>query len=389
VLRNSKSGYAGANLDFIRGEGFSDDSEGTGRGLVLVRNKEKPSMKIIGCDFHPSWQQIAVFETETGEITEHKLVNGNGEGERFYRSLPAPSLIGIEACGNSQWFIDLLVHLDHVVWVGDATQIRASYPRKQKTDKRDAGHILKLLLEQRFPKIWTPSRQERDQRQLLIHRHKLVQIRTRVKNGLQHLALNQGVQKKHKLWSKAGQKMLNELPLEGWTAVRRKDSLGLLAQLDEQIDRLDEAAEQAAQSHPQASLLLRQKGVGPITALAFAVTIGDVSRFPHSKQVASYLGLIPAEYSSASKRRLGAISKQGNRFVRMLLVESAQSVTRLDPQFHKEYVHLCRNKPKAVAKVAAARKLAVRLYWMLRTEKSSQQAAHIESSPRVPLVGAS
>jgi len=64
-------------------------------------------------------------------------------------------------------------------------------------------------------------------------------------------------------------------------------------------------------------------------------------------------------------------------------------VARLDPQFHKEYVHLCRNKPKAVAKVAAARKLAVRLYWMLRSEKSSQQAAHIESSPRVPLVGAS
>jgi transposase len=360
-----------------------------GRGLVLVRNKEKPSMKIIGCDFHPSFQQIAVFDTETGEITEHKLVNGNGEAEQFYRSLPVGSLIGIEACGNSHWFIDLLGRLGHEVWVGDAAKIRASYVRKQKTDRRDAAHILTLLLEKRFPKLWTPSRQERDQRQLLIHRHKLVQIRTRFKNSLQHLALNQGVQKKQKLWSKEGQKVLINLPLQGWTAVRRQDCRELLAQLDERIARLDKAAEQAAEAHPQASLLMQQKGVGPITALAYALTIGDVSRFPHSNQVASYLGLIPSEHTSSSKRRLGSITKQGNSFLRMLLVESAQSVARFDPQLHKYYVHLCRNKLKAIAKVAVARKLAVRLYWVLRTDQNSQKAVLIESSPRVPLVGAS
>ena len=83
-------------------------------------------MKIIGCDFHPGWQQAAVFDAETGEWTERKLMNGDGEAERFYRALEAPALIGIEACGNSQWFIDLLERLGHEVWVGDAAQIRAS-----------------------------------------------------------------------------------------------------------------------------------------------------------------------------------------------------------------------------------------------------------------------
>jgi transposase len=155
---------------------------------------EKPSMKIVGCDFHPKWQQIAVFYAETGEINEHKLTNGDGEAERFYRDLESPAPIGIEACGNSQWFIDLLERLGHLVWVGDAAQIRASYVRKQKTDRRDAGHILKLLMENRFPRLWVPSAEQRDLRQLLIHRHKLVEIRTRVKNGLQHLALNRGVE---------------------------------------------------------------------------------------------------------------------------------------------------------------------------------------------------
>jgi transposase len=370
-------------------EGFSDDPAGAGRGLVQVRNKEKPSMKIIGCDFHPAVQQIAVFDSETGEYSEHRLSNGDGEAERFYRALSMPCLIGIEACGNSRWFIDLLERLGHEVKVGDAAKIRASYVRKQKTDKRDAGHILTLLLQNRFPAIWTPSRQQRDQRQLLIHRHKLVQMRARVKNNLQHLALNQGMQRKGKLWSQTGQKMLKQLPLEGWTAIRRQDSLALLQQLDKQIEQLDEAAELAASSDPHARLLLRQKGVGPITALAFSLTIGDVSRFEHSNQVASYLGLIPAEYTSSNKRRLGGISKQGNGFLRMLLVEAAQSVVRLDPQFHKHYVHLCRNKHKAVAKVAAARKLAVRLYWILRTEQEVQKAVHTESRSGVPLVSES
>ena len=125
-------------------------------------------MKIIGCDFHPSWQQVAVLDSETGEVSEHKLVNGDGEAERFYRTLPVPSLIGVEACGNSQWFIELLQRLGDEVWIGDAAQIRASYVRNQKTDKRDAAHMLKLLVEGRFPRLWMPSAEQRDLRQLLI-----------------------------------------------------------------------------------------------------------------------------------------------------------------------------------------------------------------------------
>lgn len=346
-------------------------------------------MKIVGCDFHPSWQQAAIFDKETGEYEQRQLKNGDGEAEAFYRALAAPALVGLEACGNSQWFVDLLERLGHTVWIGDAVKIRASYVRKQKTDKRDAAHIMKLLIEDRFPRLWRPSREQRDQRQLLIHRHKLVEIRTRVKNGLQHLCLNQGVQPRRGLWSKSGQTVLGKLPLEGWASTRRSDLLVLLEQLNEQIDVLDKAAEQAAYRNRQARLLMTQPGVGPITALAFVLTIGDVRRFENSKQVASYLGLIPSEYSSGGKHRLGAITKQGNGFMRMTLVEAAQSVVRYDEQFKKQYLHRCHHKHKAVAKVAAARKLAVRLYWMLRTQSQDPAVADIESSLGVALVGAS
>ena len=346
-------------------------------------------MMIIGCDFHPSWQQVCWLDTETGETGERKLVHAEGDAERFYRSVPAPALIGMEATGNSHWLVDRLAEIGHELWVGDAAQIRASYVRQQKTDKRDAAHILKLLAEGRFPRIWMPSSEVRDLRQLLLHRYKLVIIRTRVKNELQHLCLNQGVQRKRKLWNEAGQKLLRELPLRPWAARRRDDLLRLMAMLDQQIDPLDAALKAESQRDKMALLLQTQPGVGPVTSLAYVLTMGDVGRFPRGKQVASYLGLIPREHSSGGRQKLGAITKQGNRMLRMLLVEAAQIAVRYDPGFRKQYLHRCHQKPKGVAKVAAARKLAVRLYWMLRTQTRYPEIVRIESSPRVPLVGAS
>jgi len=343
-------------------------------------------MMIIGCDYHPSWQQICWLDTTTGETAEQKLEHASGEAEKFYRQLSGPALIGMESTGNCQWFVEMVRTLGHDLWIGDAAKIRASEVRQQKHDRRDAALILKLLLEKRFPRIWVPSGEEKDLRQLLIHRYKLVRIRAQVKNELQHLAMNQGVTRKNKLWSQKGERVLRELPLAPWASRRREDLLKVKGMLNEQIAPLDQAVADAALKDEKARLLMTQPGVGPITSMAFVLTMGDVSRFPRGKQVASYLGLIPREYSSGGKQRLGPISKQGNRFLRMLLVEAAQVAVRHDPGFRNEYLHRCHAKPKGVAKVAAARKLAIRLYWMLRTNRGYPEVVRVESSSRVPLV---
>src|SRR6266700_1191942 len=261
-------------------------------------------MMIIGCDFHPSWQQVSWLDTETGETGEQKLVQASGDAERFYRQVAAPALIGMEATGNCHWLVDLLSELGHELWVGDA------------------AHILKLLVEGRFPRIWMPSSEVRDLRQLLLHRYKLVIMRARVKNELQHLCLNKGVQRKHKLWSQAGQQILRELPLQPWAGRRRDDLLKLMAMLDQQIEPLDQAVKAEAQRDKMALLLQTQPGVGAITALAYVLTLGDVSRFPRGKQVASYLGLIPREHSSGGRQKLGAITKQGNRRLQFVTIPS-------------------------------------------------------------------
>jgi transposase len=324
-------------------------------------------MKIIGCDFHPSFQQIAMVDTETGEQTE-KRVTLVEVGE-FYRGLSGAVRVGMEASGNTLWFERLLAELGHELWLGDAGRIRAMEVRKQKTDRRDAELLLRLMIQGRFPRLWIPSMEQRDLRQLLVHRHKLVGMRRQVKNQLQHLALNQGVQQKHKLWTRAGRKLLEELPLQGWTGRRREESLEMLDELDSRIAGLDRAVQQAAEKDRVAELLQTHPGVGPITALAYAVTLGEIERFAHSRQVVSYLGLNPSEHSSGGRQKTGSISKQGNTMVRSLLVEAGQSAARLDTELKRAYQRLKHKKHSAVAKVMVARKLAVRLYWMWKSEQ--------------------
>jgi transposase len=327
-------------------------------------------MKIIGCDFHPSYQQIAMLDQDTGELLETALRHQDQQEVRnFYAALPGPVLVGIEASGQSQWFERLLSELGHQVWIGDAAKIRASCERKQKTDRRDAELLLKLLVENRFPRIWVPTPEQRDARQLLLHRHKLVRIRTQVKNQLQALALNQGVQRKGKLWSAAGRMQLEAMPLLPWASRRRTELLLLHDQLEAAIGELDRAVSEQAQGRPAVRRLMTHPGVGPITAMAFVLTLGPAQRFGRGKQVASYLGLIPSEHSSGEARqRLGHISKQGNPFMRGLLVEAAQSAVRHEPEMRRQYQRLAQRKCRALAKVAMARKLAVRLYWMLRED---------------------
>ncbi len=345
-------------------------------------------MKIIGCDFHPSYQQIAMMDTETGELWEGRLEHEQGEARRFYQALQGQTVrVGMEAVGNSHWFEQLLAELGHELWIGDAAQIRRLVVRQQKTDRRDAKHILDLLLDGRFPRLWVPSPQMRDVRQLLRHRQKLVEIRTQVKNQLQHLALNQGVRRKSRLWSVQGRAVLEQLPLPPWTARRRGDLLAMLDRLQEQVGELDRAVRAEAEQRSEVRLLMTHPGVGPVVGLAYVLTIGPITRFPRGKQVASYLGLIPSEHTSGGHQKFGPISKQGNTMMRTLLVEAAQTAARFDEQLRRQYGRLKARKHSALAKVMVARKLAVRMYWMLRENKPYAQlyaqrpVARMQGSP--------
>ena len=172
-------------------------------------------MIIIGCDWHVRFEQIALLDTETGEVMEQRLEHENGEAQRYYAGLKEPALVGIESTGYAQWFAEMLAALGHELGVGEAAKIRCMEVRKQKPDRRDAVHLLNLLGRGDFPRVWLPSAAARDARVLLEHRHPLVEWRTRAKNGLQAIALNHGKRRGWKLWTARGKEELQKLPLTG------------------------------------------------------------------------------------------------------------------------------------------------------------------------------
>jgi len=231
-------------------------------------------MLIIGCDFHSRFQQIAMLDPQTGEVMERRLEHENGEARKFYAGLPTPARVGMEATGYAQWFERMLAEQEHQLWVGDAAEIRAAMVRKQKSDSRDACHILDLLLRDKFPRIWIPSTEERDVRQLLRHRYKLVCLRTSLKNQLHAMAMGQGICRKKKLWTPVGRKELQGLSLGPWASRRRQQLLDMLDQLEPVMDELDRAVIQEAEKRPAAVHLMTQPGVGPVTALAFVRRLG-------------------------------------------------------------------------------------------------------------------
>jgi transposase len=326
-------------------------------------------MYLIGVDYHPSFQTIAFLIEETGEYGEQELNHSDGQAEKFYRDLKQRGIsvrVGMEATGYSRWFERLLAELGFELWIGDPAEIKAKRVKKQKFDREDARLLLRLLRENNFPQIWVPDPENRDLRQLLWHRHRLVQMRTRIMNQLHALAMNEGYRWKKKLFSEQGRVQLEKLALAPWASRRRQELLELLDRMNPRIEELTAAVEQEARKRPDVLRLMTHPGVGPLTALAFVLIIGTPERFTRGKQIGTYVGMIPIEESSGDKQRLGHISKQGSSLLRYLLVEAAQAATRFNPHWRRRYIHLAMRRHRSIAKVAMGRRLGVRLYWMWR-----------------------
>src|SRR4030081_287999 len=289
-------------------------------GVTLTAlGPKEADMRIIGCDLHTRQETIAMVDTETGEVVEKTLQHEGEKVREFYSGLPRPVQVGIEATGSMLWFLNLMEELGIDSQVGHPARIRAAEPRKQKHDRRDADLLLKLLMEDRFPAIWLPSKELQDLRALLRHRHQWVRMRTRIQNALQSIALANSLRRGPSLWSHDGQNSLASLPLAPHTAYRRSELQALYVKFETEIEKLNQRVEEQAGNRFGGRLLMTHPGVGPVTALATEVFLGDPARFADSKALASYAGMIPREYSSGERQRLGGLTKQGNPLLRFLL----------------------------------------------------------------------
>jgi len=319
-----------------------------------------------GVDFHARCQTISYLDTSDGEAHQQELRHQQEDVRAFYEKLSGEVIVGLEASGYASWFEEMLESLGHTVWIGDATEIRRLARRRQKNDKRDADHILELLLKGEFPRLHRQTAESREVLRQLRYRQRLVKISVMIKNNLHAIALGAGLSLQAQLSTNKGRERLRALPLSESVAQQREAWLQLLERVREQIVNVERWLKQQASGDPGVVRVRTHAGVGLLTGLCLVHTLGDVSRFPTTRKVAAYVGLEPMEHSSAETKRYGSISKAGSRLLRFLLGEAAQVAVRTDDELRTFYKRLLVRRGKAKAVVAVARKLLVRCFIMLR-----------------------
>ncbi|HLE61605.1 MAG TPA: IS110 family transposase, partial [Pyrinomonadaceae bacterium] len=297
------------------------------------------------------------MDTEDGTMSQQELHHERDDIRGFYSQFRGEVIIGIEACGYTTWFAELMEELGHKLLVGDAAEIRRLARRRQKNDRRDADLLLDLLLHDEFPALFRYPPESRELLRQLRYRHKLVKLRTAVANSLHALALNCGLSLRAQLLTKGGRKQLAGLRLSLIAERQRDELLSLADELSRRIVTVEQWLKEQAKSETRVRRLQTHPGVGLLTSLCLVHTLGDLSRFSSTRKVAAYVGFDPVEHSSAERKVYGGISKAGSRLLRYLLVEAGQTASKHDQQLQQFYRQLVPRRGKARAKVAVARKL--------------------------------
>lgn len=318
----------------------------------------------IGVDFHPHQQTVAWCDTRDGEIKFRTFKHSERPVlSSFYKELTEPAVIGVEATGGLDWFERLIFENGHKLLVGNPYDIRRRALSRHKSDRRDAETLLDLLMNQEFPELWRRSEADRNTLQMLNFRQHLVRQRTSVSNQLQALARKAGLPR-FQVKTKSGRGILMKADMNDTDAYLRESLYAVFDASTAQIERVEDHLQSLAKDIEAAQRLMTHSGIGPLTALTVAATLGDVKRFNNARQVVAFIGLDPLDKSSGEKHRIGKISKHGSRLCRHLLGQAA-SRSR-NPSIRESYLRIRSRRGHAVAKVAAARKLLVNCYVILR-----------------------
>jgi transposase len=327
-------------------------------------------MLYVGLDVHSKMIAVCVLNEE-GKVIAESCVRQVDQLTAMLKRLPDRFAACFEASTGYGWVHDMLRPLASQVVVAHPGHLRAIFRSKKKNDRNDARKLAKLLYLDVVPAVHVPPADVRAWRELITFRRKLVEKRTRAKNEIRALLRSVGVVRPRRpgLWSQAGVEWLSGLPFaQSLSAVKRDMLIQELQTLTLQIRRVEEELKRFSEGNPAVWQLRTIPGVGLRTAEAVVAFLDDPLRFPHSKRIGSYFGLVPQQDQSADKNRLGHITHEGSATVRHLLTEAVWQAVRRSPTVRAYFLRVQRDdvRRKKIAVVATAHYLARVMYAMLR-----------------------
>lgn len=261
----------------------------------------------IGVDIHARQQTVSYVDTEDGILEQQELHHEGDDIRGFYSQFKGEVIIGIEACGYTNWFEELMEDLGHKLLVGDAAEIRRLARRRQKNDRRDANLLLDLLLHDEFPALFRYPRESRELLRQLRYRHKLVKLRTAVANSLHALAINRGVSLRAQLLTREGRERLQGLRLSPIAEQQRNELLSLAGELSRRVVAVERWLKEQAGKDARVMRLQTHPGVGLLTSLCVVHTLGDLARFSSTRKVAAYVGFDPSIRRRNGKSTAGSV----------------------------------------------------------------------------------
>lgn len=326
-------------------------------------------MYYAGLDLHKRFSYVTVMDHMGNIISQDKVSNEPDLLRDFLHPFMSGSNgleLSLEAGSNWYWLYELLSGLGIKVRLAHPKKLRAIASARIKTDKIDSTILAHLLRTDLLPSSYIPTRDCRHQRELLRYRASLVRLRAMVKNKCHALLAKNGIQSPFSdPFGKGGMEYLRGLQLPEVFRMGLDGYLRLLDCLSIEVNLVTKEIDRKAEADPKARLLMGIPGIGRYSALLILSEIGDITRFPDSRHLCSYAGLVPSVRSSGQRTVRGGITHEGSPWLRWILVEAAQKAVQRPGPLKEAYQELLRRKGKGAAKVACARKLLKAIYHML------------------------
>jgi transposase len=323
--------------------------------------------QFVGLDVHKETITAAVMDSKGNTLTKTKFKNTTQDIFEFMDQIEPNSKIVMEACSVWQNIYELFEEEGFETILAHPLKTKAIASARIKTDAIDAETLANLLRANLIPEAYAPPKHIRELRDIVRQRASLVNLKIQIKNKIHSILHKNGIKNPFSdLFGKQGMHYLKNIDLGITDRYKLDQYMQILNVLDYHTNKVSKEIEKIAVDDFQAGLLISVPGISCYSALMILSEIGDIRRFENSEKLCSYAGLVPSVYQSGSKEYRGHITKQGSKWLRWILIQSANVAAKHDPLLSRFYAKIKAKKGHNIAVVATARKLLTYIYVMLK-----------------------